>query len=202
MNILTKFREIRESRQNIFNSAKVLGIISLLFLFPRQLSRQKSISYKYFCEIFQKNKKFSRKSGKFSCHQIIYTKMKPLFPMLQTSLAFLLNWRKRQHVFIGENVRLDVREIKHHFSTIQLGPNTTDYHPFFSSLQKTKVRPEVFVLAFHVWCFLWTHEIFGTLGVVGLPKTNGQLQNAERNADSSMKGINFKKKADFNSAAT
>ncbi len=39
-------------------------------------------------------------------------------------------------------------------------------------------------------------------GVVGLPKTNGQLQNAERNADSSTKGINFKKKADFNSAAT
>ncbi len=54
MNILTKFREIRESRQNIFNSTKVFAIISLLFLFPRQLSRQKSISYKYFCEIFQK----------------------------------------------------------------------------------------------------------------------------------------------------
>ncbi len=56
MNILTKFREIRESRQNIFNSEKVFAIISLLFLFPRQLSRQKSFSYKYFCEIFKEQK--------------------------------------------------------------------------------------------------------------------------------------------------
>ncbi len=59
-------------------------------------------------------------------------------------------------MLIRENLRLDVRgnfydnKIKHHFSTIQLGPNTTDYHPFFSSLQKAKVGPEVFVLAFHV----------------------------------------------------
>ncbi len=59
-------------------------------------------------------------------------------------------------MLIRENVRLDVREnfydnkTKHHFSTIQLGPNTTDYHPFVSSLQKAKVGPEVFVLAFHV----------------------------------------------------
>ncbi len=87
INILTKFREICESRQNIFNSAKVFAIISLLFLFPRQLSRQKSISY----EIFQRNKNFSRKSGKISCHQIIYSKMEPFLPMLQTRLAFLLN---------------------------------------------------------------------------------------------------------------
>jgi hypothetical protein len=100
MNILTKFREIRKSRQNIFNSAKVFAIISLLFL--QQLSRQKSISYKYFCEIFQKNKKISRKSGKISCHHI-FTKMVLFFHMLQTSLAFFIklkekttcvNWRK------------------------------------------------------------------------------------------------------------
>jgi hypothetical protein len=95
MIILTKFREIRDSRQNIFNSAKVFAIISLLFLFPRQLSRQKSISYKYFYEIFQKNKKISRKSGKISCHQIVYTKMEPFFPMLQTSLDFFTKLKEK-----------------------------------------------------------------------------------------------------------
>ena len=91
MNILTKFREIRDSRQNIFNSAKVFAIISLLFLFPRQLSRQKSISYKYFCEIFQKNKNNSRNLAKSHAIKLFTRKWNPSFPCCRQVLFFFLN---------------------------------------------------------------------------------------------------------------
>ncbi len=156
MNILTTFREIRESRQNIFNSGKVFAIISLLFLFPRQLSQQKSI----FLQIFLRNlseepKKFRENLAKSHAIKLFTRKWNPSFPCCRQFLLFLLNRRKRQHELIRENVRENFydNKTKHHFSTNQLGPNTTDYYPFFSSLQKAKVGPEVVVLAFHVWCF-------------------------------------------------
>ncbi len=86
-------------------------------------------------------------------------------------------------------------KIKHHFFlNYSVGTQPLTIILSFLLYKKLRVGPEVFVLALHVWCFLWTHEIFGTLGVVGLPKTNGQLQNAERNEGSSMKGINLKRK--------